>query len=372
MQAKGAGIVRPGARSVVRALLLGMMAAAVVPTSLLAQAQPGKSDVDACQSKDVLGVERVVEVDTAEGPRLGNLQYQDFDFLEPGEVVLTFDDGPSRQTTETVLAALAAHCTKATFFMVGRMALAEPDLAKRVAALGHTVGTHTWSHANLGSSSKEKMVREIEMGVSAVSAALGQPVAPFFRFPYLSAPKRGVKYLEERNLGIFSIDVDSFDYRTRSAAKMQQTVLAGLKARGKGIILFHDIQHSTARGVMSLLDELKRRGYKVVHLKPKQAVTTVAKYDAIAGNELARRVVKTSGQPLASRSMVWPVAGAKPGTDGVGVPGSEVLPSVAADPAEAERSRKRSHQLRAAEQKPRPSWKQEEIPWQEKMLRHLN
>lgn len=100
----------------------------------------------ACDNKNALGVERVVEVDTTKGPRLGHVQYKDIDFLRPGEVVLTFDDGPSHQTTPKVLEALRAHCTKAIFFMVGRMAVAYPDMVRTVEEAGHTIGSHTWSH----------------------------------------------------------------------------------------------------------------------------------------------------------------------------------------------------------------------------------
>lgn len=347
------------------------LAAVVIAT--LSHAVPAQAQADACRAADVLGVERVVEIDATGGPRLGNLQYREIDFLEPGEVVLTFDDGPSRQTTERVLEALAAHCTKATFFMVGRMALAEPDMVQRVAALGHTVATHTWSHANLGSLSSDRIEREIEMGISAVSAALGRPVAPFFRFPYLSDPKRGMSYLEGRDLGMFSIDVDSYDFRTRDGDKMRSNVMSQLKKRGKGIILFHDIQHSTARGLKDLLDELKAKGYKVVHLTQKRPATTLAKYDAIAGRELARRMVATADRPLAARSVTWPVTTSP--ADGKAA-AAEELPwskreATASEPAPPRRSRT-PRQARADEAKPeRPSWKIEEIPWQEQMLRHL-
>ena len=80
-----------------------------------------------CASSDAIGVSRVVEIDTASGPRFGQLQYKDIDFLRDGEVVLTFDDGPLRRHSRAVLDALDAHCTKATFFIVGRMAISDPE-----------------------------------------------------------------------------------------------------------------------------------------------------------------------------------------------------------------------------------------------------
>lgn len=351
------------------ALLLGAPCAIAAPDA-------------ACNDAGVLGVERVVEIDTKGGPLLGNLQYHEIDFLQPGEVVLTFDDGPSRQTTEAVLAALAAHCTKATFFMVGRMALAEPDMVRKVDSIGHTVASHTWSHANQGSLSEKNAEREMELGFSAVTAALGKPIAPFFRFPYLSDPKRSIRHLESRDIGVFSIDVDSYDFRTRNGAVMKQNVLSQLKTKGKGIILFHDIQRSTAAGLGDLLDELKRRKFKVVHIVPKQTAATLAEYDAIAGKDLARRNVIAATKPLSTRSMVWPVTEGEKATATVGrVPGEPELPwkpartstatvPPAAGARQAGASAPQPPRANAGAERPaRPSWKQEEPTWQEQMLR---
>ncbi len=255
-----------------------------------------------------LGVSRVVEIDASAGPRFGNLQYKDLNFLKDGEVVLTFDDGPSRQHTPAVLAALDAHCTKATFFSVGRMAISDPEMLRETARRGHTIGTHTWSHKNLGSLSPAAARQEIELGISAVQAALGQPVAPFFRFPYLSDPQSAQALLKERGIGIFSIDADSYDYRTPSGAVIQRNILQQLTSRKKGIILFHDIQASTARGLKGLLDELKARNFRVVHLVAKAPVVTVAEFDAMAGQALGKKQIADSRNTLNRRSVVWPVS----------------------------------------------------------------
>jgi len=261
-----------------------------------------------CDSKSALGVERIVEIDSKDGPRIGHVQYKEIDFLEPGEVVLTFDDGPSPQTTPAVLKALSAHCTRATFFMVGRMAIASPELVRRIDALGHTVASHTWSHKNLGRLSSDSAETEFELGLSAITAALGKPIAPFFRFPYLSDPRRVIRHLEERNQAIMSIDVDSYDWRARTRSKMHNNVLSQLEKRGKGIILFHDIQRVTANTLIDLLDELKRRKFKVVHLVPKTTAATLARYDQKAGEMLAKREIAAAKAPLTTRSVVWPMA----------------------------------------------------------------
>jgi peptidoglycan/xylan/chitin deacetylase (PgdA/CDA1 family) len=286
-----------------RATLVG----ATVGLSLLwAVTPPAQGTSEDCRG--AIGVSRVVEIDASAGPHFGQLQYTSNDFLRDGEVVLTFDDGPLRPYTRPVLEALAAHCTKATFFMVGRMAVADPEMAREVAKRGHTIGTHTWSHQNLKAMLPARAQAEIELGLSAVQRALGQPVAPFFRFPYLADSKGLLARLEARNIAVFSIDEDSYDYRTRSPETVHRNIISQLRSKRKGIILFHDIQPSTARALKPLLDDLKARGFRVVHLVPKSAATTLAEYDELSGQELARRSRVVSANPLARRSVVWPIA----------------------------------------------------------------
>src|SRR5580704_11074678 len=134
---------------------------------------------------NVLGVSRTVEIDTAGGPGFGSEQFKSYDFLQPGEVVLTFDDGPWPGNTPAVLKALRDQCTKAVFFPIGEHALWHPALLRDVAAAGQTVGSHTWSHANLGKLDPAPAKDEIEKGFSAVRAALQEAPSPFFRFPGL-------------------------------------------------------------------------------------------------------------------------------------------------------------------------------------------
>lgn len=283
-------------------------AAIAISAIALASADAQAQSAPTCkQDAAALGVARTIEIDTTKGPRLGQ-QYKELELLADKEVVLTFDDGPSRLHTRAVLDALEAHCTKATFFMVGRMAVADPEMVQEVARRGHTVGTHTWSHAKLRALAPARAETEIELAISAVSRALGKPVAPFFRFPYLADSSSMLNRLRQRNIAIFSIDVDSIDYRTHDPNKMRQTVMGNLARQGKGILLFHDIQLSTARGIGSVLDELKAKGYRVVHLVPKDAVTTVASFDQVAAAEMARKSAAAGANPLARRSVVWPLA----------------------------------------------------------------
>ena len=235
---------------------------------------------------NALGVSRTVEIDTTGGPGFGFEQYKAYDFLLLKEVVLTFDDGPWPNNTSAVLSALAEQCTKATFFPIGKHALWHPEILKEVAQAGHTVGSHTWSHANLRAVKPEKAREEIEKGVSAVKLALGTAPAPFFRFPFLQDPPDQVTYLGTRNIAIFSHDVDSFDFKFRKPEDVVKSVMTKLEKKGKGIILMHDFQQGTAKALPALLAELKAKGYKIVHMKPKAPVVTLAEWDESAKKEI--------------------------------------------------------------------------------------
>jgi peptidoglycan/xylan/chitin deacetylase (PgdA/CDA1 family) len=230
---------------------------------------------------DALSVSRVVEIDTAGGPGFGSEQFKSYDFLEPGEIVLTFDDGPWPGNTPAVLAALAAQCVKATFFPIGKHATWHPEILKQVLAQGHTVGSHTWSHADLARKSTADAKEEIERGISAVTVSAGRPIVPFFRFPALRHTPELLSYLAERNIGAFSADLDSFDFKLKKPELVIASVMTKLKKLGKGIILMHDFQHSTAMALPELLAQLKANGYRVVHLKAKDTVATLPQYDAM-------------------------------------------------------------------------------------------
>jgi peptidoglycan/xylan/chitin deacetylase (PgdA/CDA1 family) len=261
-------------------------AAAPAPTPIAAPVAapapapaPAPTPVDCPGHPDALGVSRVVEIDTTGGPGFGFEHFKQYDFLKPGEVVLTFDDGPWPHNTAEVLAALAANCTKAIFFPIGEHTMWAPEILKQVDAAGHTIGSHTWSHKDLSKISAQDAKDEIEKGISAVAWGLGHPASPFFRFPALRHPPEMVTYLGERNIAIFSTDMDSFDFKIHKPQQVIASVLAKLKKNGKGIVLMHDFQRGTADGAAELLKQLKLGGYKIVFMKAKAPVQTLAAYD---------------------------------------------------------------------------------------------
>ena len=265
-------------------------------------------DCNKSRTDDVLGVSRVIDVDTTGGPWFGG-PLGDRTLLAPGEVVLTFDDGPKPHSTPAVLAALAAQCTSATFFMVGDMATKHPVLAREVAEQGNTIGTHTWSHANLKRLTEDRMKQQIEAALTGVEKAAGLPVAPFFRYPYLSSSKATIAYLQSRNIAQFAIDIDSLDWRSRNPPGIVRRIMSQLEKRGRGIILLHDTYPTTAAAVPQLLKELKAKGYNVVHLRPTAAVQTLAGFDppvtAIKHLHNPRHVQSHARGGVRSRLMMW-------------------------------------------------------------------
>ncbi len=248
-----------------------------------------------CANPDALGVARVVEIDTTGGPGFGFEHFKQFDFLADKEVVLTFDDGPWPANTPAVLKALADECTKAVFFPIGKHATYHPEILRHVAAAGHTVGAHTWSHANLNSKKMTDQLAkdEIEKGYSAVKLALGAAPSPFFRFPELQHGPAAMAYLGTRNIAMFSCDLDSFDFRAKNAEQIINTVMTKLDKQGKGIILMHDFQKHTAEAMPALLRRLKAGGYKVVQMKAKAPVQTLPEYDEALIKDMKLPVAST-------------------------------------------------------------------------------
>ena len=220
---------------------------------------------------DALGTSRVISLDPSDLKQVGTIQYKQTLPLEDHEVVLTFDDGPIPPHTDKVLDALAAECVKATFFVVGEMATAHPAALQRAYREGHTIGTHTEHHARLDRLSADKAQKEISDGLASTAQALGDKnaVAPFFRFPYLDQTGAAEERAMHLGLSIWSADFHGSDWTCSSRLKrLRLCALSRLESKKKGILLLHDIHDRTAKALPVLLRELKKRGYRVVHVVP--------------------------------------------------------------------------------------------------------
>jgi peptidoglycan/xylan/chitin deacetylase (PgdA/CDA1 family) len=221
-----------------------------------------------------LGVSRTVVVDPREHGRIGTMNYAETLPLVDKEVVLTFDDGPLPPYSNRILDILASECVRATYFIVGRMARAYPALVQRALNEGHTIGTHSMNHPfPFREQGLDRSRQEIDGGIAATAAALGAPakVAPFFRFPGLGRTDEVEHYLGTRGLMVWSADFPADDWRRIAASDIVRRALSRLAARGKGVLLLHDIQPATALALPTLLAELKSRGYRIVHVVPAAA-----------------------------------------------------------------------------------------------------
>ncbi|MBV2168610.1 MAG: polysaccharide deacetylase family protein [Bdellovibrio sp.] len=203
------------------------------------------------------------------------------------EVILTFDDGPSGEYTASILRSLKEVNAKAIFFHMAKNIRLNPDAVKQVAADGHAIGSHSISHACLGTSNAcrrnngrvltfDEAVAEIKGGHQAIHDILGW-VDPFFRFPYGEASVELKNYLKMNSTGEFFWSIDSEDWKAQPNETLLRNTLARLDEKGRGIVLFHDIQRRTAEIMPQFLRELYTRGYSVVLL---QSADPMARYNS--------------------------------------------------------------------------------------------
>ena len=263
--------------------------AAEAPAAGAASAQnKPTSNIPACDNSGGMGLSRIVEIDTTGGPGFGFEHFKQYDFLRDKEVVLTFDDGPWPKNTPAVLKALTEECLKATFFEIG-----EHSLASRNNQTSH----RSWDnsrHAHLGTQGpREKSLRERSRAGEAGNRdgqqrrAYGRSRRAGLPFPrpttyagasVLSRRAQHGGFLDRRRL----LRLQDAETRPDQVVK---SVMTKLEKHDKGIILMHDFQHATAEALPELTSQLKAGGYKVVHMVPRQPLTTLPKYDEMVKHQ---------------------------------------------------------------------------------------
>jgi peptidoglycan-N-acetylglucosamine deacetylase len=220
---------------------------------------------------DALGTSRTLVVDPRQHPRIGTMQYPETLPLQDHEVVLTFDDGPQPRNSNQVLEILAAQCVKATFFTIGRQARENPAGVRKLRDAGHSIGSHSQNHPlTFHKMPIEQAKQEIDDGIASILAALGDgaALAPFFRIPGLLRAEGVEEYLESQGIQIWSADFPADDWRHVSPSRVYELAVKRLEEKGKGILLLHDIQARTVAALPRILQELKARGYRIVHVVP--------------------------------------------------------------------------------------------------------
>jgi peptidoglycan/xylan/chitin deacetylase (PgdA/CDA1 family) len=226
-----------------------------------------------CPRADALGTSRILGVDAATTPRVGLKSFSETLPLGDHEVVLTFDDGPWPPTTRRVLAALAQECVHATFFLIGKSASEHPELVRKIAAEGHTIGHHTWQHRSLVRIPPSETTEEIDRGISADEMALHGvattvPSTPFFRFPGFESTQATLELLQSRGIVVFGTDFWASDWNAMTPKQELKLITDRLDIARKGIILFHDTKARTAAMLPAFLRYLRDQHYHVVHVVP--------------------------------------------------------------------------------------------------------
>lgn len=241
---------------------------------LLTTASPAAFAAECPGHPDALGTSRTLVVDPREHPRIGTMQYRETLPLKDHEVVLTFDDGPLPKYSNQVLQILADECIKATFFIIGEQAKANPEGVRKLVAAGHTVGTHSMTHPlTMDRMPLDKAEAQINGGIEWTSAAMTDPskLAPFFRIPGLMRADGVENHLISRGIQVWSADFPADDWRHVSPDRVYQLAIQRLEAKGKGILLLHDIQARTVAALPKIIRDLKARGYRIVHVVPTTA-----------------------------------------------------------------------------------------------------
>ncbi len=254
-----------------RKKLLNLLTMSLLASAAAGLTSPAQAAANCVGNADAIGTSRTIVVDPNEHTRIGTMQYGETLPLRDREVVLTFDDGPIPKYSNQVIETLRQHCAKATFFIIGRMARAYPEGVRKLVDAGHTVGTHTENHPlSMNRMALDRAQKEIETGIASVRSALNNPddLAPFFRIPGLLRAGIVEDYLASRGIQTWSADFPADDWQKITAEQVRRTAIERIEAKGKGILLLHDIQPRTVGALPLILKDLKDRGYRIVHVVP--------------------------------------------------------------------------------------------------------
>ncbi len=180
------------------------------------------------------------------------------------EVALTFDDGPSPVYTPPILAALSAYHAHATFFVLGSLAAQYPDVVRQEQAEGSQVCNHGMSHIMLVGRTAAVVTDQVEDAAS-ILRSIGVPECPLFRFPYFASDATARTTVQRLGYLMIGANVDTEDWRGRSAAKIAATALQDIEPGD--IILMHDAggtRTPTVQAVTLILKGLQERNLRAV------------------------------------------------------------------------------------------------------------
>ncbi|KAI2636294.1 carbohydrate esterase family 4 protein [Hypomontagnella submonticulosa] len=216
-------------------------------------------------------------------PHRGSVPYAGdstiFTCTQPGQVALTFDDGPWHYTAR-IMDLLERHGARGTFFVTGHNLFLHrrmddesgpyPDLLRAMVRRGHQVGSHTWTHPHLGAVGSEERVNQMVWNEMALRNVLGV-VPTYMRPPYGEWRDASVRRdLDALGYHVVMYDVDTKDYKHNSEESIEDSIAvfeSAVREDGNAsyIVLCHDIREWTAlRLVPAMLRILGERGYRAV------------------------------------------------------------------------------------------------------------
>ena len=176
-------------------------------------------------------------------------------------VALTFDDGPRAGTTDVLLDGLYERGVPATFFLIGEQIGTNADLVRRMAAEGHQVGNHTWSHVRLGEAADAEVRRQVGETDALLQGLLGEGDY-WVRVPYGLVGDRQRKLFSQP---LIQWSVDPEDWRVRDAEKVTDAVLSVVEPGD--IILLHDSLETSVEAALRIVDALQEQGYTFVTVR---------------------------------------------------------------------------------------------------------
>lgn len=179
-------------------------------------------------------------------------------------IAFTFDDGPHPHYTDEILAVLAEENIHATFFQIGMNIAAYPEITRRVAAAGHEIGNHTYTHP-IGRAKDSSIWQEEVRKTDALLEKLGIRTPTLFRPPQGKCPVGLSALLASTNKSAILWNIDTRDWEHRSAEEIVKEVEDHIQ--GGDIVLFHDFvggESTTIPAIKKLIPALKERGYQFV------------------------------------------------------------------------------------------------------------
>lgn len=217
---------------------------------------------------------------------------------EPFRVALTFDAEHADRPTDPgvtghILDTLGAAGIRATFFIQGRWAEAEPVLARRMAAEGHLVGNHSHHHARMTSLTAGGIGRDVRAAEKAIVEATGASPRPWFRCPFGAgaASLRVLRPLAVAGYVDVSWHVDAKDWSGIPASRLEAKVVRDTLANGDGtVVLLHGWPNATAAAIAGIVGRLQAAGAEFV---------TVAELDAVPGHRVPEAPAPGGAAPAA-------------------------------------------------------------------------